>query len=380
MKRSTIIALSLVVIIVGFFTYLFLVNFDRVDEEITIGYSELAQRNDFLAAERFLRKLDFAVITHREQFAVDKLLKSKQPGTLLMRYNAQIETKERFEKIMSWMKSGGHLILEINAALYPKEGTTKVGLLKEFGVSLKRNSIFFEDIDNSTTLVQIYENGDEFETDFLSVFTIDVENLKYIVKADDKNGTHLVEFKVGDGSITLLSDINIWRNRGIAEHDHAALLVEILGRSPGHIDIIAAISMPSLLELIWKNGKWFCVSLALLIAFYLWSLFEKFGPTMEKVDTSRRSLIEHLDAAAKFDWRHFRGSTLLEFARDDLGKFLDNKHPSAMQRSEKEIHQWLHEKTNIPLEDITSALTGETENATTLVHAIQTIQKIRKQL
>jgi len=324
--------------------------------------------------------LDFAVITHREQFAVDKLLKSKQPGTLLMRYNAQIETKERFEKIMSWMKSGGHLILEINAALYPKEGTTKVGLLKEFGVSLKRNSIFFEDIDNSTTLVQIYENGDEFETDFLSVFTIDVENLRYIVKADDKNGTHLVEFKVGDGSITLLSDINIWRNRGIAEHDHAALLVEILGRSPGHIDIIAAISMPSLLELIWKNGKWFCVSLALLIAFYLWSLFEKFGPTMEKVDTSRRSLIEHLDAAAKFDWRHFRGSTLLEFARDDLGKFLDNKHPSAMQRSEKEIHQWLHEKTNIPLEDITSALTGETENATTLVHAIQTIQKIRKQL
>ena len=380
MTRQQYIVIGLLLVIVAVAVYFFVVNFDLVDEEITTGYTEKAQRDNFLAAERFLKKFDYSEQSHQEQFALDNILKSNQAGTILMSYNAQIEAKDRFENLLNWIKRGGHLILELNANLYPKEGENKVGLLKYFNLSLKKSNLFLEDTNDTPTMVQIYRNGEEFKTDFISSYTIDVESRDYTVKVDDQNGTHLVEFNVGDGSVTFLSDVNIWHNQNIADFDHAALLLEVLGRDPGNIDIITSISMPSLAEVIWNNGKWFCISLLLMLAFYLWSLFEKFGPALEKVDNTRRSLIEHLDAAAKFDWRHFRGATLLQSARSDLNKYLDTKHPSLAQKSDDELHLWIQEKTEIPLDDIKSALGGDTANATRLIHAIQIIQKIRKQL
>jgi len=380
MNRQKILVIALILLVIGILTYLFLTNFDLVEEEITTGYSEKAQRNQFLAAERFLTKLEYNVASHQEQFALDKIMKANQAGTIVMSYNAQIEAKDRFGNLMKWMKNGGHLILELNSNLYPKESETKVGLLKAFNLSLNKSNLFLEDNETKPTMVQIYRNGEEFETDFISSYTFKVEANDYTVKVDDENGTHLVEFSVGDGSITILSDIKIWKNRSIADFDHAALLVEVLGRNTGNIDIITLISMPSLLEVIWNNGKWFCVSLLLLIAFYIWSMFEKFGPDMEKIDTSRRSLIEHLDAAAKFDWRHFRGANMIESARKDLANYLDHKYPSVAQKNDEELRQWIHEKTDIPTEDLETALSSQNTHATKLIHAIQVIQKIRKQL
>jgi len=380
MNRKQTLLYVLIIAVIVLFVGLIALNFEIVEEETSSGYSELARSNEFLACERFLKKLNYDVSTHQRQISFNQVLKSAQSGTIIMRYNAQLETKGTFDELMFWMEKGGHLILELNSSLYPRERETKVGLLKEFNLSLDNKNIFLEDAKDVTTMVQIYRDGEEFETDFVSNYSIGVESEDYTVKVDDENGTHLVEFNVGEGSVTFISDIDIWKNRFIDKYDHAALLVEILGRNPGNIDIITAINMPSLLEIIWFKGKWFCVSMALLLAFYLWSLFEKFGPALALMDTSRRSLIEHLDAAAKFDWRHFRGATLLSSARNDLTKYLDGKHPSIKQKSPQELHQWIHEKTNIPVVDIAAALDGDTANAGKLLHAIQIIQKLRKQL
>jgi len=380
MDRQKIIIIALVILIITAGIFLFTANFELVDEEITTGYSDKAIRNHFLAAERFLTKLNYSVSSHQEHYAFDNIIKKKQYGSILMSYNAQLESKKRYQNLMDWIRNGGHLILELNASLYPKETDIKHGLLKEFNLSLKRKNFFLDDVGSQHTDVQIYQDGESFDADFLSGYTIDVGSSDYTVKAGDENGTHLVEFRVGEGSITMMSDIQLWYNRNIAENDHAALLMEVLGRNPGMLDIITEISMPSLIEIIWTKSKWFCVSLILLIAFYVWSLFEKFGPAQDKIDHSRRSLVEHLDAAAKFDWRHFRGATLLESARNDLKLFIENKFPSVRQKDPEETWQWLHEKTDIAVDDIRNAFSGECNNAAKLIHAIQIIQKIRKQL
>lgn len=380
MTRQRLLMVFLVTLIAAAGLFLFLSQYEQVEEEVSSGFSKRAQLNHFLAAEYFLKELEYPINSYNDNNKLDELLKSSGRNTIIIKYSAYLEARERLANIMSWMKQGGHLILELNSSLYPKEGKKKRGLLEFFKLSLESKAIFFEDVSKDPMNVQIYQGGTEFQARFLGRFSVETEEQNYTIKMGDENGTHLLEFDVGDGTFTVISDMSLWNNEHIGDFDHAALLAEILGKNPGNIDIVRAIVMPSLLQLIWENGKWFCISLALLLAFYIWSLFEKFGPDAVIIDSSRRSLIEHLDAAGKFDWRHFRGKNMLNAARKDLELHLDQKHPILQNKSEQERDIWIGEKTGIDPNDIHLALSDDCEHANQFLQAIQLIQKIRKQL
>lgn len=359
---------------------LFLLYFEPVEEEVTSDYSPAAQHNPFLAAERFMDKLDYDVSTSRDRNELDKVLDSDEYDVIITSYSHLFEKPDRRERLMNWMRAGGHLILEVRTNDTSDDVATERPFLNQFGISPISKNPLFENYDDIQTSVQIYQNGTVFQASFLARHSLQVTSDEVTVRSGDKNGTHLVEFDVGEGILTVLSDMELWRNRKIGQLDHAALLAEVLGKSPGRIWLLYYISMPSLMEILWRDASWVVISFIAFLVFFLWSLNNRFGPFITYVKRQRRSLVEHITAAGLFDWRFNQGATLLEGVRGDLLQHIESRHPSWDKKTDSEKVAWICEKTKIPEPQINHALHGDCQTHMMFLHAISTLQTLRKLL
>ncbi|WP_455203323.1 DUF4350 domain-containing protein [Kaarinaea lacus] len=381
MTRAQTITLILVaiVLVVGS-VGLFLVYFEQVEEEITTDYSLKARHNPFLAAERFIEKLGNHVSSSRERDKLEQALLGDDISVIITGYSHTLEKPERRERLLNWIRRGGHLVLEVKVNSNLEDVVSQRPFLDEFGVTPVSKNLFLEDYEEQQTQVQIYQDGAVFQASFLPRYSLEVSGDKAHLLAGDDNGTHLAEFEVGEGLVTLLSDMDVWRNAAIGELDHAALLAEVLGKSPGQIWILHYIHMPSLFEIIWRDAKWVVVPLLAFLLFFLWSLNNRFGPFAIFVKRQRRSLLEHIEAAGHFDWRFNQGVTLLAGVRGDLFQYIESRHPNWEGKGDTEKLNWIAEKTKIPEAQVNHALHGNCQNHTAFLHAISTLQTIRKLL
>jgi len=238
MRLKHVLTGFVVALVIAAAVGLFLLYFEPVDEEITSEYSLTARLNPFLAAERFMEKLDYDISASRDRNDLDKVLDSDDYNVIITSYSHLFEKPERREKLMSWIRRGGHLILEVKTDDTSKDAATERPFLNEFGLTPTSKNPLLEDYDDTQCSVQIYQNGAVFEASFLPRHALEVNGDDATVISSDKNGTHLVEFDVGEGILTVLSDMELWRNRKIGELDHAALLAEVLGKSPGRIWVL----------------------------------------------------------------------------------------------------------------------------------------------
>lgn len=359
---------------------LFLVYFEQVEEEITTGYSVAARHNPFLAAERFMIKLGYDINASRERDKLDEALDQNQYDVIITSYSHQFEKPQRRERLLNWINQGGHLILEVKSYDTTNDTSSEQHLLNELGVSPVSKNPLFEDYEDTQTDVAIYRGGVAFQASFLPRHSLEVHTDDYTVMSGDENGTHLVEFEIGKGIVTVMSDLELWRNHKIGKWDHAALLGEVLGKSPGRIWLLYYISMPSLFEILWREAKWVVTPMIIFLFFFLWSLNNRFGPFIRHSRRQRRSLAEHIEAAGHFDWRFNQGATLLAGTRGDLIQHIEARHPNWDKKSDQEKLDWLSEKTKIPESRINHALHGDCPSHMAFLHAISTLQTLRKLL
>jgi hypothetical protein len=84
-------------------------NFAWVNEEKEIGFQGIAQTNKLLASEFFLRKMGINVQQVNGLVAFRDLPSAKH--TLLIATQRETLNKELSQKLLSWVRSGGHLIV-----------------------------------------------------------------------------------------------------------------------------------------------------------------------------------------------------------------------------------------------------------------------------
>lgn len=118
---------------------------------------------------------------------------------------------------------------------------------------------------------------------------------------------------IGRGSVTLIN-AEPFGNRDLLDMDHAALLAAAAQLRRGdHVVFLSEEDHPSLLELIWINGKPVVLLAALLIALALWRGAPRFGPLTAPPPMSRRSLAEQIRGTGVFTLQ-FDGSRTLHAA------------------------------------------------------------------
>jgi len=175
---------------------------------------------------------------------------------------------------------------------------------------------------------------------------------------DGENGAQLLEFKMDDGWVTLLSDINFLTNHYIDKFDHAAFLHTIV-----HIDdsrrtlwLIRNDDSPSLLALLFANANSAVIMFLVFIAAWLWYASRRFGPIAPDSQAIRRSMSEHITSTGHYQWRNHNRTELLESVQKALHEQIAQTRPLWVNLTEKELAKKLAKVTGLDQDRIYKAI------------------------
>lgn len=339
MNNKVILAcLLLLGITVGLFFYFF----ERYEEEIDRGWSEVALQNPYLAAEKYLQRQGADVSTYT---SFDQISNLQQVDTLLIESSRNVLSKHRLNTLLEWVDGGGHIIAGIQQPF--SEDDHSDSLLNHLGVEVYESEL--ED-DNTTSqdeeslpdpLQEIQAaieqqagiKSDDWDPaqhqDHIASLTfngIDGELLMHtrpswalshpyfdeeghhsqyptpIYWASNDYGVVFLQFELGNGLISLVNDDNVWQSEEIHRLDHAYLL-SILTGSEGQVRILMGSQMPSIYQLAWRYGSEAVIALSIFILSWLLYRGRRFGKAMTIENMQRRSMAEHIDAAGHFHWQ-----------------------------------------------------------------------------
>jgi hypothetical protein len=129
----------------------------------------------------------------------------------------------------------------------------------------------------------------------------------------DNEGMQAARIEIGKGSVTMLN-ATPFGNDHLTQVDHGLLFVAVTQLKRGdHVVFLSEENHPSLLTLIWENGKPVVLLGLLLIMAALWRGAVRFGPLVAATETARRSLAEQIRGTGLFILR-FGGSQTLHAA------------------------------------------------------------------
>jgi hypothetical protein len=308
--RLVIAGLSLIVVaLVG----AALSQLERRTLEIEVGPSDEARRNPFLAAERFLARLEIPVSSESGR---ERLRRLPPPtDTLLVRHPGPLAA-ERRRALEQWMTDGGCLV--VTASVSETGGGQEGDLAAGYGVRSSTEDAERSAADDRTEVIAeipIVGAGRPLRVAFSTERALEtVAEPEMALIAADR--LRMVRLPVGDGSLTVLAEDRFMTNAAIGEHDHALLMAYLLAPAPGGtVWLLYDREMPWIGALIWSAAPYAIISGALLLLAWAWSAGARLGPLQPVPGRDRRDLLEHLDASGDFLWRHGQADHLIKPTR-----------------------------------------------------------------
>jgi len=193
-------------------------------------------------------------------------------------------------------------------------------------------------------------------------------------------GIHFMQFEIGDGLITVMSDPEVWNNYWVDQYDHAYLLTTLTWNAK-NVRFIIGSQMPSLFTLAWRHGSEFLIAASLFIMAWLIYRGRRFLPPVNVVSTERRSFGEHIDAIGHYHWQAKDAQFLISTLRAEIHSRASvtilgypNLDPTNQCRK-------LAEHSQIDATMVTTAMQEkELYGETVFTDAIKTLQNIRSKL
>ncbi len=130
-------------------------------------------------------------------------------------------------------------------------------------------------------------------------------------------GVHLVQFDVGDGLLTIVSDASIWKSKEIVDLDHAHLLRRLVG-GDGGVVLLYGRDVMSAAEWLVRNARAPLLAGGLTLLAALWLRGRRFGPLLADPPPGSRSLADQLDGSARFLWSNGHVGVLVDAMRTGL--------------------------------------------------------------
>lgn len=364
-------------------------NFSWVNEEKEVGFQGIAKTNKLLASEFFLRKMGVSVQQVNGLVAFRDLPSSRH--TLLIATQRDTLNKDLSEKLLHWVRSGGHLIVEARyletADINKDNNKTAIDdyLLEELRVfshdtniseiarknaieaeksKLKDNCECKEDIP----VVFSVKNTD-MNINFPYDLTLQNDNSEkqalWLMK--DDTAQYLMQFSLQRGLLTVLTSTSMFNNKHIAQYDHARFL-HYLVQQQGHdagVWLIRVDDMPPLWQWLWTNAWPVMFSLSLLFVFWLWRAPLRFGPLLNDEQTQRRSLLEHIQASGYYRWHNNQSGYLLAKVQNSLWDKIQTAHPAVRRENPARAY--------VKLEDITGI------KKSLIIEALMKVEKLSEQ-
>ncbi len=315
-------------------------NLVKRGEEVFTGDGEAAQRNPFYAAERLLTRLGRTAHGVRRLAELPDSLAAAD--TVLVAVPTDVLSAAQSQRLLDWVKRGGHLIIGVRHDHEPGQGRDH--LLNPFPVRGHRA----ESAATEPVPVALDAASPPLQVRFQS-------NLRL-------NDAFWKRFDWGEGRVTLLTDMGLFINGRLADHDHADFLWALVQQNPGgQVWLQYRMLLPSLAQLLWQHAWMPLVGLILTLLAALWRSSRRLGPLLIPRSGEQRRLAEHLYASSRFLWRHGAGPVLLQAARQYTLRRLAHRRPGAA------------EPLAAALDDSDQPLDEQA-----LIHTLQTLQRLNR--
>jgi hypothetical protein len=342
-------AIILSSLVIGIYSYWFYTNFEKVIFEKDIGPTKEAKANPFFAAEKFLTALDKSVETHKTFAILDKKLKAYD--ILIIESSRVGLSDSKREQINQWVESGGHLILLATEVYDDEKGTSRDVFLDELGIRLYENYNYSWDDDEQEHIARftLGDSGEPTKVEFnLEYYLQDDGGKASFVEGNDYSDL-FAQYLWGLGTISVVTDMNIWKNSYIDDLDHAMFLYQLVDDGE-NISFLYQAVQPSLLSLMFERIPMIVISFLAFVCIFLFSYSWRKGSPQSDAILSQREIMQHIEAAGEFSYRN-----------DDGKRLLDALVSSLELRLRKSIHNYNGLKAREKLVKI-SQLTGIKEN------------------
>ncbi|QXQ17772.1 DUF4350 domain-containing protein [Pseudomonas tolaasii] len=328
------------------------------DEVVDRGPSPQALANPYLAAEYFLRQQGMSVEHANGLERLDDL--SATANSLLLLGERSNMTPPQVEQLLSWAKSGGHLLL-VAEALWDEETGHSGDLLLD-GVGIHQTLSEATDVPASPRkkkapdLTKLYIDNEtapayfSFDTDFNLADPTHVAQFS----ANSARSSHLMQRNFGRGTVTVITDSDLWKNANIGKHDNAWLLWYL--NQGTDVTLLFNSDTDDLLTLLMRYFPEALTALIALIALALWHAGMRQGPIQAPTPKARRQLREHLQASADFLLRRSGQCTLLQALQRDIQRAARRRHPGFEHLDTAQQWQVLERLTRQPSHVISQAL------------------------
>ncbi|WP_223490715.1 DUF4350 domain-containing protein [Pseudomonas sp. A-RE-19] len=310
--------------------------------EIDHGPSPEAQANPYLAAEHFLRKQGLTV-SHANNLDILPTLEPHQHSLLLLGDRSNMSPRQ-VDQVFNWTRAGGRLLFVAEALWDERTGQSddllldRVQLHQSLSKDLKEPPPDLND-DPYPKLTKLYLENEEAPAyvSFDTAFHLDDPKNLAQAWANSGKATHMMQLSHGLGSITVVTDADLWKTPAIDQYDNAWLLWYLTSET--EVTLLFNTDHDSLLTLLWRYFAQALVALIALIALGFWHVGVRHGPLLEPAPRARRQLQEHLRASADFMLRRDGQHSLLQALQQDILRRVRHRHPGFEQLGVAE--QWL---------------------------------------
>ncbi|MCP1477613.1 hypothetical protein ABIA54_003541 [Pseudomonas sp. EB276 TE3739] len=328
-------------------------------EIIDHGPSPTAQANPYLAAEMFLRERGLAV-NHAETLAVLPQIDPHSHTLLLLGERARMTPRE-VDQVLNWTRAGGRLVFVAESLWNAQTRQSndllldKVQLHQSLSKDLKDPPVDVEK-DRFPKLTKLYLEDEDapayagFDTDF----HLDDPNNVAQAWANSAKATHMMQRVYGLGTVTVVTDAELWKTPAIGQYDNAWLLWYLSADTD--VTLIYNTAHDGLWTLLWRYFPQAIVALLALIGLWLWHAGVRHGPLQLPAPSGRRQLQEHLRASADFLLRHNGQQALLQALQQDILRRARRRHPGFDQLNVAEQWLALSRLTRQPTRAISQAL------------------------
>jgi hypothetical protein len=221
------------------------------------------------------------------------------------------------------------------------------------------------------------------------------------VRLHDKRGLRAIQFGVGQGRVTVISNFDFvtyssgdsrdfgssaWRRTHIGRFDHAELFWRMSAdlRDPNS-------SPRKQFWMVWgrdditvwswlREHAWMALlAFAALLAAWLWHVIPRFGPMLRVAQGQQMSLGHHVEAVGRFMWKHAGPETLFDAMRRDLMERVRIKRPAWVALDSAKRAKALASLLGVTPEAV-MRLSEPVENAAEFLRGARLIQKLRAAL
>jgi|GEM_PF-1250345 len=412
-------------------TFWFLNNYEKKAFEEFRGGSPAARKNQLLAAQKYLETLGKKTVGYSEISYLSTLPPPK--GALFIRRFPRGLNKSINDNLFAWVESGGHLLITPN--FWQKDTLSNGDILARLGVQMEKNendcgcppktgtvqtktkdkkepkqtvvvqtkkkktngyhpydSIIDLDIDGR--LIHLEYFGAALLTDSKKSATLRINgsyHISYREKADkkrkdnnsikNKKGDWLLQYKVGKGKITVLSENTLFTNQAIGKYDHAFLLSWLL-QDDKTVRLLYSSNTKGLPVLVWEKMPLFWVSLSVILVLLIWRLQKRGGSLLQPEMEEQLNILTHIDASGTFSWRTNSARTIIAANRKAvLKRWAERKLGYKQDQDTRQLSAaTLAAKTGFPEKDVFNAFRIRVESEQDLIKTSRALQEIHKRL